>query len=192
MSATFRMLGATLLPLALVLAACAGSPPAATGPGATNTTQPGATDQPTDQPTEPAGATATTPVGGGPTFPDGAWTAGTAHVVISGDYAATLDLPLQPGSMSAGGSTVLQYVQAEPFTSFTISVESGSVSVVVTTTTYVGGGGTTEDAPCSASWARAEPNSVEGAVTCQNAPVVATGSVTQQHINIQATFTATR
>jgi hypothetical protein len=194
MSATFRTLGATLLPFALVLVSCSGTPPAATGPGATATPAGSTT-----QPTQPAGATAT-PVGGGgggggggATFPDGPWAGGTAHIVISGDYNVTGDLPLAAyASLSTPETTLFQYVQADPLFSLSVAVDPASVSVVVTAVEFVGGGGTTEDAQCVVSFARAEANSVEGTVTCQNAPVISTAGVANRHVNIQASFTATR
>jgi len=199
MSSTFGLMrsGGLLLVAAFTLGSCSGAPEAATstptsppGGGTPQPTSPGGTTQPTQAP----GTTATAPPGGGGgTFPDGSWTAGAAHLVVTGDHNVTADLALIPfASMSAEGTTVLQYGSDTVQVFLSISIEPAGVAIVITTEQFIGGSGTTTDTPCAANFARAEANAVEGSVSCASAVVISTGGAINQHINLQASFTATR
>jgi hypothetical protein len=129
---------------------------------------------------------------GGATLPDGSWTAGTVHAVISGPVSQTIDAPLLPAnSISGQGQTSLIYIDGDTATSVTIAIYPDDVAISVTTATFVGGGGSTENAPCDASITRADANAVEGRVICANAPVINMSGV-QSLVNIDATFSATR
>lgn len=187
-----------LLVVALFLAACSGTPAVATptptlppGGGTPQPTQPGGgTPQPTigpGQPTPPGGG------GGGGVFPEGAWQAGAAHVVITGDYNTTVDLQLIPfASMSTVDITIFQYGSDTNQVFLSVSLDAASVNVVITTPEFVGGGGTTTDSACGVTFGRQETNAVAGAITCQSAVVISTGGIADKHISLQAQFTATR
>ena len=164
--------------------ATGGQPTAPGGQGATPTPQ-GATNPP-GQPTPPPGG------GGGAVFPDGVWTSGSAHIVVTGDYNQTNDLGLG-GGLSGGGVTTFQYASVDQTVAFTVSVDADTVSIVISTPQYVGGGGTTTDAPCAANWTRKDANLAEATLQCTGAVVIGTsGAGGAQRINVQASFSATR
>ena len=183
-----------VLCLALI-AACGGA--AAPTPTGVATSQPTGGATPTTAPVvTPSGATPTTaPVvtpgggSGGATLPDGSWTAGTVHAVISGPVSTTIDAPLLPAnSVSGQAQTSLIYVDEDTATQISIAIYPDDVAISVTTATFVGGGGETD---CDASITRADANAVEGRIICTDAPVINMSGV-QSLVNIDATFSATR
>jgi hypothetical protein len=192
--ATFRT-AAGLLSVALIGAACGG----AAAPTPTPGSSPGTSQPPGGQATPAGGGTPTTapvvtPAGGagGATLPDGSWTAGTVHAVISGPVSQTIDAPLlAANSVSGQAQTSLIYVAEDTATQVSIAIYPDDVAISVTTATFVGGGGSTADAPCDASITRADANAVEGRVICTNAPVIDMSGASQL-VNIDATFSATR
>ena len=187
-----RLTAATCLVAALAIVAACGGTPGATTPGSSpSTSQP-----PGGQATPTGGGTPTTaPVvppgggGGGATLPDGSWTAGTVHAVISGPVSQTLDAPLLPAnSVSGQAQTSLIYVDEDTATQISIAILPDDVAISVQTATFVGGGG---EADCDASITRADASAVEGRIICTNAPVINASGV-QSLVNIDATFSATR
>jgi hypothetical protein len=183
-----RLTAATCLVAALAIVAACGGTPGATTPGTSQ--PPGGQATPTGGGT-PTTAPVVTPGGGsgGATLPDGNWTAGTVHAVISGPISATIDAPLVPAnSVSGQGQTSLIYVAEEGATQISIAIYPDDVAISVVTGTFVGGGGETD---CDASITRADANAVEGRVICTNAPVINMSGV-QSLVNIDATFSATR
>src|SRR5215218_7624226 len=147
------------LALAAIMAACQSAAPTS-GP----TGQPGSTASapsnarastspatPASQPTSGGGGG-----GGGAVLPEGSWTAGTAHLVVSGDYSGTYDIPLSALSLTAGDTTLLNYINEQPPTSLTVSIAADTVSVVVTTGEFTGGAGVTQDSPCNATFSRSD------------------------------------
>jgi hypothetical protein len=185
--------------MAFILAACQGATPT-TRPGGAPTATAG-TGQPA--PTATAGSgSAQTPApggggggggGGGLTLPEGAWSGGNLHLVVSGDFSATIDAPLFPStSVTIPDYTILYYIAEASQSSVTLGIYSDYVAISLTTPQFVGGAGSTQDSVCSASFARREANSVEGTITCTDAPVVSTAGAIGQTVDMQGSFTATR
>lgn len=213
---------ALVLVTASVLAACQAAP-GGTAPASSTTASPAPVTQtpaseapvsqapasfaPTTQsPTTPAPAPTIEPgqtllsipsgalSGGGAVLPEGNWSGGAIHLVVSGDFSGTYDAPLVgTTSLTTPDITLLNYLATDPDIGVAVSINPTFTAVVVTTPQFVGGGGSTQDAGCTATFPRADASGLEGTLSCQNAPVLGmTGGGVEKHVNIEASFTATR
>ncbi len=146
----------------------------------------------------PAGQEPTTaPAAGGgdddvPVIADGTYTAGTAHIEVTGDKSMTVDAPLVPGASStASGSTLLMFLLGEGEAAVTLTVavnaDPGPAISLASATVFTAGGG---DEGCRFRFTRNDASGVAGTFACPGLEGMSAGGAEQATVDVNGTFSA--